>query len=164
MIKIHFLIVKNSNEKSKPGWVKHRASCDTPVYPPPRHVRNVRKRHNSFVEEKNSFFTRSMIPTSTLLSHDDEITTSTRSNVTIYRALQQVHEFEPWNFNIFALRSLRCFSFAWDLIFRYTCYLFGDNRSSHLRSGHIRLAAKNTQRTQLHTSQNRHVCMLYIHQ
>ncbi|KAJ4878010.1 Uncharacterized protein Rs2_43028 [Raphanus sativus] len=68
---------------------------NTPVYPPPRHVRNVRKRHNSFVEEKNSFFTRSMIPTSTLLSHDDEITTSTRSNVTIYRALQQAHEFEP---------------------------------------------------------------------
>ncbi|CAH8384221.1 unnamed protein product [Eruca vesicaria subsp. sativa] len=75
-------LIHNSTVKSKPGWVKHRASCDIPVYPPPRHVRNVRKRHNSFVEEKNSFFTRSMIPTSTLRSHDDE-TTSTRSNVTI---------------------------------------------------------------------------------
>ncbi|KAG7563273.1 hypothetical protein ISN44_As10g000960 [Arabidopsis suecica] len=81
-------LIHKSTEKSKPGWVKHRASYETtPVYPPPRHhVRNVRKRHNSFdVERNNNFFTR---------SHDDE-TTSRRSNVTIYRVLQQVHEFEP---------------------------------------------------------------------
>ncbi|KAG7558456.1 hypothetical protein ISN45_Aa05g001100 [Arabidopsis thaliana x Arabidopsis arenosa] len=80
-------LIHKSTEKSKPGWVKHRASYETPVYPPPRHhVRNVRKRHNSFdVEGNNNFFTR---------SHDDE-TTSRRSNVTIYRVLQQVHEFEP---------------------------------------------------------------------
>nr|ADQ43180.1 unknown [Schrenkiella parvula] len=79
-------LIHNPTEKSKPEWVKHRASSETPVYPPPRHVRNVRKRHNSFVEGNNSFFTRS--------THDDE-TTSRRSNVTIYRVLQQVHEFEP---------------------------------------------------------------------
>lgn len=91
------LTVKKSMEKSKPGWVKHRDSYETPVYPPPRqHVRNVRKRHNSFdVEGNSNFFTR---------SHDDE-TTSRRSNVTIYRVLQQVHEFEPWTCQIsYALR------------------------------------------------------------
>ncbi|CAH2045817.1 unnamed protein product, partial [Thlaspi arvense] len=87
-------LTHNSTEKTKPDWVKHRASSETPVYPPPRHVRNVRKRHNSFVEGNNSFFTRSMISTSHLQSHDDE-TTSRRSNVTIFRVLQQVHEFEP---------------------------------------------------------------------
>ncbi|CAE6062965.1 unnamed protein product [Arabidopsis arenosa] len=77
-------LIHKSTEKSKPGWVKHRASYETP--PPRHHVRNVRKRHNSFdVEGNNNFFTR---------SHDDE-TTSRRSNVTIYRVLQQVHEFEP---------------------------------------------------------------------
>ena len=86
--------VKNSTEKTKPGWVKHRASCETQVYPPPRHVRNVRKRRNSFVEGDNSFFTRSMFSTST---HDEEETTSRRSTATtIYRVFQQVHEFEQW--------------------------------------------------------------------
>ncbi|CAA7043739.1 unnamed protein product [Microthlaspi erraticum] len=86
-------LIHNSKKKSKPDWVKHRASCDTPVYPPPRHhVRNVRKRHNSFVEGNNSFFTRSMLSTSS--THEE--TTPRRSNVTIYRVLQQVHhEFEP---------------------------------------------------------------------
>ncbi|KAJ0252825.1 Uncharacterized protein HA466_0119530 [Hirschfeldia incana] len=95
-------LIHNSAKKSKSACVKHRASCDTSVYPPPRHVRNVRKRHNSFVEEKNRFFTRPMIPTSTLLSHDDEIITSRRSNVTIYQVLQQVHESSREN-----LKSLR---------------------------------------------------------
>ncbi|XP_010502192.1 PREDICTED: uncharacterized protein LOC104779530 [Camelina sativa] len=76
-------LVHKPREKSKPGWVKHRASSyETSVYPPPRHhVRNVRKRHNSFdVEGNNNFFTRS--------HHDDETTTSRRSNITIYRVLQ----------------------------------------------------------------------------
>ncbi|XP_023638757.1 uncharacterized protein LOC17884996 isoform X2 [Capsella rubella] len=83
----------HSREKTKPGWVKHRASSyETPVCPPTRHhVRNVRKRHNSFDVEagNNNFFTRSHH------HHDDETTTSRRSNVTIYRVLQQVREFEP---------------------------------------------------------------------
>ncbi|XP_010513930.1 PREDICTED: uncharacterized protein LOC104789955 isoform X1 [Camelina sativa] len=77
-------LVHKPMEKSKPGWVKHRASSyETSVYPPPprHHVRNVRKRHNSFdVEGNNNFFTRS--------HHDDETTTSRRSNITIYRVLQ----------------------------------------------------------------------------
>ncbi|CAH8347351.1 unnamed protein product [Eruca vesicaria subsp. sativa] len=82
----------NSTKKTKPDWVKHRASCETPVYPRPRHVRNVRKRHNSFDEGNNSFFTRSVISTPT----QEEEATSQRSNVTtIYRVLQPVHEFEP---------------------------------------------------------------------
>ncbi|VVB03840.1 unnamed protein product [Arabis nemorensis] len=96
-------LIHDSTEKTKPDWRKvHRASCEIPVYdsglPNPRHhVRNVRKRHNSFVEgnnNNNNFFTRSTISTSR--SNDDDVTTkSRRSNVTIYRLLQQVHEFEP---------------------------------------------------------------------
>ncbi|CAN7026582.1 unnamed protein product [Brassica rapa subsp. trilocularis] len=92
-VPISSALIHNSTEKTKPGWVKHRASCETPVYPPPRHVRNVRKRRNSFVEGDNSFFTRSMFSTST---HHEEETTSRRSTATtIYRVFQQVHEFEP---------------------------------------------------------------------
>ncbi|KFK33410.1 hypothetical protein AALP_AA5G009200 [Arabis alpina] len=90
-------LIHNSREKTKPDWFKHRASCETPVYPPPRHhVRNVRKRHNSNVEgnNNNNFFTRSSISTSRS-NNDDVTTTSRRSNLTIYRLLQQVHEFEP---------------------------------------------------------------------
>ncbi|ESQ33115.1 hypothetical protein EUTSA_v10005091mg [Eutrema salsugineum] len=87
-------LIRNSTGKPKPDWVKHRASCETPVNPPPRHVRNVRKRHNSVFEGNNNFFTRSMMSSSTLRSLDDE-TTARRSNVTIYRVRQQVHEFEP---------------------------------------------------------------------
>ncbi|CAN8266829.1 unnamed protein product [Cochlearia groenlandica] len=86
------LIHNYATEKSKQEWVKQRASSETPVYPPPRHIRNVRKRHNSFVEHgnnNNTLFTRS--------SHDEEETTSRRSNVTFYRLLsqQQIHHFHP---------------------------------------------------------------------
>ncbi|KAJ0240473.1 Uncharacterized protein HA466_0221050 [Hirschfeldia incana] len=92
-VPISSALINNSKEKTKPDWVKHRASCETPVYPPPRHVRNVRKRRNSFVEGDNSFFRRSMFSTST---HDEEETTSRRSTATtIYRVFQQVHEFKP---------------------------------------------------------------------
>ncbi|KAL0737432.1 hypothetical protein Bca4012_013642 [Brassica carinata] len=91
-VPISSALIHNSTEKTKPDWVKHRASYETPIYPPPRHVRNVRKRRNSFVEGDSSFFRRSLFSSST---HEDE-TTSRRANVTtIYQVLQQVHEFEP---------------------------------------------------------------------